>query len=114
MLSNIIAAAAVTAVPTQLWHVGDDGLSLKVSASIETTFKRDPVFTVGAQGDFIVSAPVTNVTFDREGSRPLVFFSYEISRAGMILADGDVRCSEQALADCAKVVVRAARKAVSK
>ena len=114
MLAILAAATAIVRTPIELWHTGDDGLSEKVFAAIEERLATSPEFEDRSGAELKILAPSTNVRPTGAAGHLKISFEYEIDRSGQKIAEGQGRCSEQTLSDCANIVVRAARKAVSK
>lgn len=98
-------------IPVEVWRVGDDGLSMKLSDAVETEFKASPRFILSSgkrSGTLIVTIP-TNVGWKQFGKRMQIRYSVEFSSIHQEkLGSKTGVCWEDSMQDCATQVVKAA------
>jgi hypothetical protein len=98
--------------PVEIWHGGDDGLTLRLSDAIEASVRHSHDFVLSSgkvPGTFIITIP-TNVTWKQTGVRTQVLYSVVIQTADGSTSTFNGKCFESRLNDCAAAVINEARK----
>jgi hypothetical protein len=109
------AAEAHRPVRVEVWHVGDDGLTLKVSESIESAFRGTPTFSLAPadEGEMIVTIP-TNVRWKRSKAGVRIMSEVEFrTRKRVLLRRVSISCTESKVSVCAAQTVEVARNLAS-
>ena len=109
---HVADAKSSKRIPVQFWHVGDDGLSQKLAAEVESEFKRSSNFTLSSERkpDTLVVTIPTNVRWKKIGERIQVLYTVEFSsidRRKISVAEGS--CWEDKLGECAARIAKDAR-----
>lgn len=107
-------AGAAAPVPVEIQRGGDDGLTLRFAAALETAFRASPRFAVEPHGtsDPLRAIIPTHVGWESVGGRIQVSYRVELERGGRRLAAPEGRCWESELNRCAGQVVAAAASAL--
>ena len=122
ILALFIVFSALEASPTgktmvEVWSGGDDGLTLRLRASLEKAFKSSPEFvlTNGKKpGTLIVTIP-TNVEWKQVGKRTKVLYKVEFASVdNQPLGGSNGSCWDDALTKCSDKIVKDAAAAVRK
>jgi hypothetical protein len=98
-------------VPVEIWRVGDDGLTMKVTEAIEAAFRANTSFSIAPahQGVLIVTIP-TNVRWKRRPNGTQVISEVQFSTKAKRLPGTEISCMEERLSVCAAQALQAAEK----
>lgn len=103
------AAGSLKATPVEVWSGGDDGLTLRLRASLENAFKSSPAFVLSSgkkPGTLIVTIP-THVEWKQFGKRMKVLYRVNFASVdNQPLGGSEGSCWDDELARCANKVVK--------
>ena len=103
-----LEAHSTKAIPVEVWPGGDDGLTLRLRASIEEEFKSSSAFALSSgkkPGTLIVTIPA-HVGWKRVGKRMKVLYSIQFASInGKPLGRSKGSCWDDVLTKCSEKVV---------
>lgn len=101
----------------EFWHVGDDGLSQRLTVEVESAFERSPDFTPSSgkkPGTLVVTVP-HNVRWTKMSGRMKALYTVEYTSVdGQTLLTRSGSCWNNELAKCAFNIVKDAKAAARK
>jgi hypothetical protein len=99
-------------LPVEVWRVGDDGLTVRLSEALESAFDESRDFTPSsgkAPGTLIVTIP-KHVGWKEFGKRTQVRYTVEFKTADEVsVGRSEGACWEDAIEKCAAQVLRDAK-----
>lgn len=104
-----VEAGSAKATLVEVWSGGDDGLTLRLRASLEEAFKSSSAFVLSSgkkPGTLIVTIP-TNVPWKQVGQRTKVLYTVNFASIdNQPLGTSKGSCWDDALTKCANKIVK--------
>jgi hypothetical protein len=108
--------SAIEPVPVEVISGGDDGLTQRLADAIRSEFRQSARFTLPlpAGPDALRVTIPTHVGWEKVGGSTRVTYRLRLERGGHKLAESGGFCPEENLRFCARTVVAAAERAISR